>query len=1423
MSPDSSEQPMFELTGEAIEAPFPIVGVAASAGGLEAFTQLLSHLPTDTGMAFVLIQHLAPNHESLLTGLLSKTTQLPVHEVQEGTTVEPNQVYVIPPNTKMLLSEGVLQLSPREKVLGKYMPGDAFFASLAADRGHKAIAVVLSGGDGDGSVGLKAIKAAGGITFAQCEDTAQFNSMPNTAVATGNVDFVLPPAKIAEELANLSRNPIMARLMPPILTELLPQPADALATIFALLQSKTGVDFSRYKANTVDRRIQRRMLLYKLERLEDYVTYLQAHPAEIKALYEEILIHVTSFFRDPEAFELLKKRVFPTITQKKSNDRSIRIWVAGCSTGEEVYSIAICLLEFLADQNIQPPIQIFATDISDVAIDKARAGIYAKNQMVDVSAARRRFFSALEGGRFQISKAVRELCVFAHQNLGSDPPFSNLDLVSCRNVLIYLGDALQRQIMPIFHYSLNPTGFLLLGNSESTGQASDLFTLVEKRHKLYTRKPSATRSTLSFVPSRHPIAKVSDRTSKVLAGCPPMSAPIEEFDLDHKVDHLIANHYAPVGAVLDHKMQVLQLRGEVDRYLKLVSGVVNLNLFNLVREGLLVELRAAVYQAQRQEMPITRKGLRLEEGDRSRVINLQVIPFKLPIAEERRFLVLFEDAPPASPPNSINPDVPQGALEQENARLRQELDAANQERAATQEYLQAIIQEQEHTNQDLKVANEEILSSNEELQSTNEELETAKEEIQATNEELSTTNEELRSRNAEMYQVNNDLTNLLASINIPILMLTHDLRIRRFTPMAQRLFNFIPTDTGRPLSDIRTNLQVPDLDQLILEVLETLNVKELEVQTQEGYWYMLRIRPYHTTENQIDGVVLVLLDIDALKRSASTLEAARNYAEAIVETVQVPLLVLESDFQVTQANRAFYETFQMVPPEIVQVLLFDLGNGHWNIPGLQALLEDILINDTSLQNFEVKHDFERIGPKVMLLNAWKIVQDGEAQQILLSVEDITERKQFEAERSQLLNQEQSARQEAEAANRAKDEFLSNLSHELRNPLNTMLGWAQVLRNRQLEQATVTRALEVIERSARAQSQLIEDMLDISRITSGKLHLNTQLLDLASVVGGAVESIQLAADGKAIQIVSQLNAATILGDRDRLQQVLWNLLANAVKFTPSGGRVEIKLAPVQTHAEIQVSDTGQGIEAELLSYVFDRFRQGDASTTKGSQGLGLGLAIVRHIVELHGGTVQAESPGKGRGTTITVRLPLQTTISFGNQATSPEARLMPLELTPSSYPEPTVAEPSATISQEVLSLAGLHVLVVDDEVDILELMKYLLEGVGAQVLGVTSVREAISALVAFPSGYDVLLSDIGMQEEDGLSLIRQVRELDAVSGGQIPAAAITAYASHRERQQAIDAGFQMHLAKPVDSTQLISMVASLAGRVGDQSMLSSEAR
>ncbi|MBD2243556.1 PAS domain-containing protein [Nostoc sp. FACHB-888] len=1358
------------------DAPFPVVGIAASAGGLEAFTDLIRHLPTDTGMAFVLIQHLSPDYESLLSEILSRFTEMPVCQVQDQMVVEPNQIYVIPPNAQMTLVDGIFNLAPRQKIQGHYAPGDVFFGSLAVDRGNKAIAVVLSGMDGDGSQGVKAVKEAGGVTFAQCEATARFDRMPNTAVATGSVDFVLPPPAIATELTKLSRSPYLHRseaIQIQIVQES-PQPGDALETILALLRTTTGIDFTLYKPTTIARRMQRRMLLYKFESLEDYAQYLQKHPAEVQALYEEILIHVTSFFRDPETFEQLKTQVLPTLSQNKMASTSIRIWVAGCSTGEEVYSIAICLLEFFSDRATMPPIQIFATDISEAALNKARAGLYLKNQLGGVSPDRlNRFFVPISGG-YQISSNLRELCVFARHNLGGDPPFSNLDLISCRNVLIYLSDALQERILSLFHYSLKLTGFLMLGTSESVKAASNLFTSVHESAKIYTRKLTLTRTLFSFTTSSYPVV-IGESQQRVV------ETITNNFDLAREVDQLILNRYAPVSVVVNDQMHILHLRGDTDPYLKLPVGTTDLNLLMMAREGLVMPLRTAFYQAQTQNTSVRQEQIQLELGERSTCLNLEVIPFQPTIANELYFLVVFEAVSLSATPFTSTSVERQGAedLEREIIQLRQALSASTQRELSAQAHLQAVIQQHNYLNQSLRVANEEILSSNEELQSTNEELQTAKEEIQATNEELTTTNEELRNRNLQQNRDNSDLNNFIDSLSVPILMLTNDLRIRRFTPTAQRLFNFISTDVGRPFNDFRTDFDVSHLELMTLEVLETLNTREQEIQTQSGYWYSLRIRPYRTTENQIDGVTMVFLDIDALKRHAAILEAERNYAEAIVETVQTPLVVLDAELRVKTVNRAFYDMFQVSESEIKQSLWFELGNGQWNIPQLRSLLEEVSIDDRQVQNFEVDHYFEQIGHKTMLLNACKLRREDNADMILLAIADITERKQFEVE--------QAARQIAEDANRIKDEFLSNLSHELRNPLNAMLGWAQMLRARTLNEATAARALEVIERSARAQSQLVEDILDTSRIVSGKLNLRTHLLDLRLVVEAAIQTAQLSAEAKTIQIVTQLSSQTIVGDADRLQQVFWNLLSNAIKFTPPNGRIEITLEAVQGQAQIQVTDTGEGISADLLPYIFDRFRQGDSSTTKAKAGLGLGLSIVRYIVELHGGTVQAASPGEGQGTTLTVRLPL---------------REPPPEPTPSGDLEPTAFDRSNDLG---LSLAGLQILAVDDEVDTRELLEFVLEQYGAEVRVVASAREALSALKEDPHRFNVLIFDIGMPEADGYWLIRHVRSL---SGREVPAIALTAYVSEEERQRAIAAGFQRHIAKPVEPEELVRAILSL---------------
>jgi len=1380
------------------DAPFPVVGIAASAGGLEAFIELLKNLPPDTGMAFVLIQHLAAERKSLLSEILSRNTQMPVNEVQDGMALEPNHVYIIAPNTKLLLLEGLLRLLPREKINGKYMPADAFFDSLAVDRANKAIGVVLSGADGDGALGLMTIKAAGGVTFAQSEQTAKFEGMPSSAAATGNVDFVLPPEQIARELANLSHHSFLAGPVPATIVEAAPEPGSALATIFGLLKATAGVDFSQYKAATLNRRMQRRMVLYKMERLEDYAQYLLDHPAEVKALYEEILIHVTSFFRDLEAFERLKEYVFPTITHNKSAEVPIRIWVAGCSTGEEVYSIAMCLLEFLGDRVIPPQIQIFATDISEAAISKARSGFYLENQMLGVSEERRRrFFISVEGSGYRICKVVRELCVFARQNLGTDPPFSNLDLVTCRNVMIYLEERLQKRVLSIFHYSLNPTSFLMLGSSESTGKSSELFTLVDGASKIYAKKLTQNAPRLPFGTSFLPLTRLDNPQ--------PMNANFaNNFDLQRETDHLILKRYNPVGAVVNEQMEIVQLRGDTNRYLRLTPGTPSLNLFAMAVPGLSVDLRTAIYQAQTQKVTVKKERLRVQQGEETHLVNFEVIPFQPASAETQYFLVLFEESlPPAFDLTTDNLDrLEPSDLEREIVRLRHELAITRQEKNIAQAHLQAVIDEQENLTQDLRVANEEIISSNEELQSINEELETAKEEIQATNEELITTVEELRSRNLDLQQVNNDVTNLLASINIPILMLENDLRIRSFTPMAERLFNLISSDVGRPLSDIRVNLEIPNLEEMILEVLETLNTKEQEVQTQSGYWYALRIRPYRTAENQIEGVVMVLIDIDALKRSAASIETARNYAETIVESVPTPLMVLDADLQVNTANRALYETFQVSSSETVQDSWFEFATGPWNSPELRELLEDILVNNVEVNNFEIEQNFGRLGRKTLLLNACKVEPEDRVSMILLSIEDITDRKQLETERSQLLEQEQSARQQAEKANRAKDEFLANLSHELRNPLTPILAWSQMLRSGKLKEAETHRALEVIERSARAQAQLIEDLLDISRITNGKLKLTTRWIDLRLVVQAALEGVQLSAQAKNIQIVSHLISVKVLGDIDRLQQVLWNILSNAIKFTPAGGGVEIVMQDLEDYAEIRVADTGKGIAPELLPYIFDRFRQGDSSTTKANQGLGLGLSIVYHLVQLHGGTVEADSPGQGQGTTVTLRLPL---------------RASPQELTPPSPAEPaplpeSVTEASAeAMDCRIPSLDGLQLLVVDDEADTRDLLKFVLEKYGAEVLTVASARAAMAALTENPGRYDVLISDIGMPEENGYFLIRQVRALAAEAGGKIPAAALTAYASDGEEERAIEAGFQTHIAKPIKPVQLGLIIANLVGR------------
>ncbi|MBE9046333.1 PAS domain-containing protein [Pleurocapsales cyanobacterium LEGE 10410] len=1070
------------------------------------------------------------------------------------------------------------------------------------------------------------VKAAGGITFAQCEATAQFSGMPNTAAATGQVDFILPPQAIAEELVKISQHPYLLRQNLSSEEEQPLSDESALSEIFLLLRRTTGVNFADYKRSTVQRRIGRRMALYKQDRLADYLSYLQDHPDEVQALYRDLLIVVTQFFRDEPAFTALKERVFPQIVSGKSFDSAIRIWVAGCATGEEVYSLAICLLQFLAEQPTKPTIQIFGTDLSETAIQKARKGIYQENQIAGLSSELlRRFFVRVEKG-YQISQQIREMCIFARHDLSSDPPFSSLDLISCRNVLIYFASSLQKRVLPLFHYSLKPTGFLLLGASESVGKASDLFVAVDDKSRIYARTQAPSR--LNFEPtfgsslSTSANNEESDRQER------------NNVSIQQQAERIILDRYTPVGVLCTQRLDILQFRGDTSAYLRPAPGEPSFNLLKMAQPWLLPELRAAIHQAQRQNSPISKKVLR-GDNQRSRV-EIDVIPFQATPTPESYWLVLFRHSTTTVVESDSESDRREGAEQtSEILRLRQEL-------ADSQAYLQATLEEQEATNQRLAAANEEILSSNEELQSTNEELQTTKEEVQAANEELKTTNEELQHRNLEARQSNDDLLNLLNSIEIPILMLEKDLRIRRFTPTAQRIFNLIPTDIGRPLSDIRLNLDFPDLEAAIAEAIDTPTIIRREVRDRSLHWYELCIRPYKTAEDRIDGAVVSLIDIDDLKRNAEQLQAKSDYAEAIVATVRQPLIVLDEELRVKTANQSFYEMFQVSPTQTERQLFFELGNGQWNIPQLRELLEEMLPNNQELQDFEVEHEFEGIGIKTMLLNARQLTVAEEGRLILLVFEDITQRQQFEAERTQLLDRERTARLNAEAANASKDQFISVVSHELRTPLNAISGWAQILLNSNPDEETTTRALKTIANNTRLQSQLIEDLLDISRIVRGELRLEFAPLSLTSVIEAALETVRPAAEQKGIQLQSSLaDCPAVAGDANRMQQVIWNLLSNAIKFTPENGRVEIRLSCDPDRAQVWVTDTGKGISADFLPHIFDRFRQADSTSSRNQGGLGLGLAIVRELVALHQGTVGAQSPGSGQGATFTVRLPLMT--------------------------------------------------------------------------------------------------------------------------------------------------------------------------------------
>jgi two-component system CheB/CheR fusion protein len=893
---------------------FSIVGLGASAGGLETLKTFFSAMPPDSGMAFVIIQHLSPSHKSIMASLMEKQTSMAVAQIEDGTRVRPNHVYLNPPGMDVAIFNGRLHLLEPVKTSAVNMPVDFFFRSLAQDQGGKAIAVILSGTASDGTLGIKAVKGEGGMAMVQEPDTAKYDGMPRSAIETGLVDFILPVEKMPETLIQYVQHPLLdppGRIKPGHALD-----KNHMYKVFALIRSATGHDFSHYKPTTIARRVERRLAIHQIKTMGDYVLFLQKNPAEVEVLFKNLVIGVTGFFRDPEAFKVLGQEVLPGLVEKRKDQPVIRLWVAGCSTGEEAYSIAMIMSELL-EKTHYANVQIFATDIDPAAIDFARRGVYPENIGADISPERLDRFFTKSGDGFQVKKQIRDMVVFSLQNLVKDPPFSRLDLVSCRNLLIYMDAVLQKKIIPLFHYTLNPDGILFLGTSESVGNHTDLFEPVNSKQKIFKRK-----SLFMARRTDYPDQFTCDVRQKTGSGREDQLPEVK--DLQALVERVILDTYAPAGVLINDTYDILHFIGETDQYLVPPRGKPSFNLKNMARPEIRHHLITAIHRSIQGKEDTICRGVKFGGNGVPHRVDISVKPMGGKDNLSGFRLVMFEAKVPGAPGAGKKAGtVKAGKEDGDMESLRRELQS-------TREYLQSTIEELETSNEELKSTNEELQSVNEELQSTNEELETSKEELQSTNEELATVNEELQNKVDDYSKAGDEMNNLLAATEIAVLFVDTGLCIKNCTPAASSLIKLIPTDIGRPLDDLKTCFEYVDLVGLAGKVLRTLNTVEQDILSRDGVWYALKIIPYRTIENVIDGVVITFLNVDTVRQA----DKFKRLATVLADSNDA-VTVLDMEGNILAWNRGAQKMYGWTESEALKMNLRQLlpGTKLENSPG----------------------------------------------------------------------------------------------------------------------------------------------------------------------------------------------------------------------------------------------------------------------------------------------------------------------------------------------------------------------------------------------------------------------------------------------------------------------------------------------------------
>ena len=1219
--------------------------------------------------------------------------------------------------------------------------------------------VILSGTGSDGTLGIGEIKAAGGITFAQEPNSAQYAEMPQRAITSGAIDLVLPPIQIGERLATLLQHPYLTPSddQPPSDVEL----PDQFSTVLAALRKTSGVDFTQYRDMTIRRRTARRMMLRGFKSPAEYAQFVERDPAEAEALFRDVLINVTSFFRDPEMFEDLKRDVFPQIVKDGADGTPVRCWVPGCSTGQEAYSVAIALTEYLESIGSPRGIQIFATDLGDLAsLERARLGVYPESIEADVSPERLSRYFVKEQRTYRIVKAIRDMCVFARQNVTVDPPFSHVDLVTCRNVLIYMSTALQERLLPIFHFALNKDGFLVLGPAETVRSFDDFFELINGHHKIYRKKDVSHRPLLRFMADEW-LAGTSAARPNLAARAP--------VNFQREAERVLLNRYAPPSVLVDEQLDIQHFRGRTAPFLEAPAGQPTNNILRMAREGLLVELNSALAEAKATRAPVVRDDLRVVDHGKELSFTLRILPVAPPGVPEASFLVLFETAAPPWTPELADPMI-LGTADRDVEWLRREL-------ASSKQYLQSIVDQQEAITQELRAAHEEVLSSNEELKSTNEELETTKEELQSTNEELTTLNEQYQSRNRELDLLTDDLSNFISSAHLPMVTVGRDLLIRRLTPAAARAFNILPTDVGRPIDHIKFALAVHDIGPAIATVIATLQPWQEEVTDRDGHWWLLRVQPYRTADDRIDGATIVAVDIDLVKRS-QVLEEERDYARAIVQTVREPLAVLDAECRIGTANAAFFSLFSVTPDQVYGRTLWESSSAVWGEPNLRRMLLATCAGTQAITDFEIERTLTSHGRRLLRLNATPIVRAGRPTMLLLAIEDVTGARASET-----------LRIDAEAlrqVNRRKDEFLGILAHELRNPLSPIQFALELMRRSGGDPATMAKQMQVLERQVAHMVRIIDDLLDVSRITQGKLELRREVVSLSTIMHGAIELVRpaIARAHHDLKVSLPDEPVRLLADPVRLTQMLVNVLHNAVKFTRPGGHIYVIAETLGDDADrhdqlrIRIRDDGIGIAPEMRSKIFDMFIQGDRSLERTRGGLGVGLTLVRNLVHLHGGSVDVRSGGVDTGTEVIIDLPIEQPqrVDVGDQPSVAAAPSRPL-----------------------------RILVADDNEDGREAMRALLEIDTHIVATASDGPDALAVAAEFRP--EVAILDIGMPGLNGYKVAEQLRQTQRSDPPVL--IALSGLGQEEDKRKALEAGFALHFTKPADIATLRKALASIS--------------